>query len=93
MHIAFFVTLTFFKNIINVTSGWYITISPVFESMLLNETCLLFGLFHIDFLNGAGKRVEPQAGGVALVEEGAAEQFHVPELSCRVASEVEQSSI
>lgn len=52
----------------------------------MNDLCelgiLLFGLFGVETLDGSAEGVKPEAGGVALVEEGAAEEFDIAELAC-----------
>lgn len=42
----------------------------------------LFGLLGVEALDGSAERVEPEACGVALVEERTAEQFDIAELAC-----------
>ena len=59
------------KGIFSLRSLWFILPHTV-----------LFRLLGIEFLNGAGEGVEPEAGGIALVEEGTAQQFDVAELAC-----------
>ena len=59
------------KGIFSLRSLWFILPHTV-----------LFRLLGIEFLNGAGEGVEPEVGGVALVEEGTAQEFHIAELAC-----------
>ena len=57
-------------------------ISSLRSFLFILPHTVLFRLLGIEFLNGAGEGVEPEVGGVALVEEGTAQQFDVAELAC-----------
>ena len=57
-------------------------ISSLRSFLFILPHTVLFRLLGVEFLNGSRERVEPEAGGIALVEEDTAQQFDVAELAC-----------
>ena len=57
-------------------------ISSLRSFLFILPHTVLFRLLGVELLYGAREGIEPEVGGVALVEEGAAQEFHIAELAC-----------